>query len=381
MKPERKKHLSTVKKVVVKVGSSLVTDWTQKKIKTRFLTNLARQIHALQKKSIQCVIVTSGAIAAGLFELGFHKRPTKMAKLQALAAVGQSRLMQAYETTFRRFKVKVAQILLTRDDLSDRARYTNARNTFFELFRHGIVPIVNENDTVAIEEIRFGDNDTLAVLVSHLCEADLLVLLTDKDGFFNEDPVSNPNARLISDVYRWDDLLVKGAGRATSQVGTGGMLTKIQAAKNMMRSGIPMVIANGGSHSILTRILNSEKIGTFFHPTASKMPSRKRWLAWGGRSKGELVVDEGAEWALTEKNKSLLPSGIRSVSGTWNKGDIIRILNGYGKEIAKGISNYSSKDIDLIKGLKTSEIFQKIGPDQMEEVIHKDNIVKTGEPS
>ncbi len=377
---ERKNHLSTVKRIVVKAGSSLLTDFTSKKIKIRFLTSLAKQVHALQIRGIQSVIVTSGAIAAGQFELGFRKRPKEMAQLQALAAVGQSRLMQAYGTTFQRFGMKVAQILLTREDLSDRVRYSNAHNTFMELFRHGIVPVVNENDTVAIEEIRFGDNDTLGVLVSHLCEADLLVLLTDKDGFFNEDPSLNPKATLISDVYRWNDLLERGAGKSVSKVGTGGMLTKIQAAKNMMRSGLPMVIANGANRLVLNRILDSENVGTFFHPSASKMTSRKRWLAWSVRPKGELVVDEGAERALTDRNKSLLPSGIRAVQGAWSRGDIVRILALDGREIAKGISNYSSKDVDLIKGLKTIEVFQKLGTGLAEEVVHRDNMVKTADP-
>lgn len=348
------------------------------RVQTRFLTNLAGQIKDLQKRGIQCVVVTSGAIAAGMFELGLRQRPNNISQLQGLAAVGQSNLMHAYEITFRRFGLKVAQILLTREDLSNRGRYSNAHNTFLELFQFNIIPVVNENDTVAVEEIRFGDNDTLGVLVSHLCEADLLILLTDKDGFFNEDPVLNPKAKLISDIYQWDDLLEKGAGKTGSQVGIGGMLTKIKAAKNMMRSGVPMVIANGASRSILTRILDSEKIGTFFHPSAPKMASRKRWLAWSVLAKGELMVDEGAVKALVERNKSLLPSGIHKVYGNWEKGDIVSIVSLDGKEIAKGISNYSSRDLNMIKGLRTAEIAEKLGSGSSEEVVHRDNMVKTG---
>lgn len=378
MTSDRKSHLTKVKRVVVKAGSSLLTDSKRGRIQTRFLGRLARQVQVLQKRGIQCVIVTSGAIAAGMFELGFKQRPKEMARLQALAAMGQSRLMHAYETAFRRYQLKVAQILLTREDLSDRMRYSNAHNTFMELFHHGIVPIVNENDTVAVEEIRFGDNDTLGVLVSHLCEADLLVLLTDKDGFFSEDPVLNPKAQLITEVRQWSGLLEKGAGRSSTSVGTGGMLTKIKAAKNMMLSGVPMVIANGAAPMVLPRILDSEKIGTFFHPSASKMTSRKRWLAWSVKPKGDIKVDEGAEKALTGKNKSLLATGVREVRGHWDKGDIVRILALDGREIAKGISNYSSKDLELVKGLKTSEAAQKLGPGAAGEVVHRDNMVEMG---
>ncbi len=376
MAPDRKAQLSKVRRVVVKAGSSLLTDPKRRRIHTRFLRNLAQQVQALQKRGIQCVIVTSGAIAAGLFELRFRQRPKEMAQLQALAAVGQSSLMHAYETAFRRFGLRVAQILLTREDLSDRGRYSNAHNTFMELFRHDIVPVVNENDTVAVEEIRFGNNDTLGTLVCHLCEADLLVLLTDQDGFFTENPVLSTRARLISDVYQWEDWLEKGAGRSSTSVGTGGMLSKIKAAKTMMRSGIPMVIANGGIRLVLTRILDAERLGTFFHPSPAKMASRKRWLAWGGKPKGDIRVDEGAAKALTDHHKSLLPTGVRTVNGTWAKGDIVRITTLDGREIAKGISNYSSHDLDQIKGLKTSEVSQRLGPGLALEVVHQDNMVR-----
>ncbi len=378
MEPDRRAQLSKVRRVVVKAGSSLLTDSKRRRIQTRFLRNLAQQVQALQKRGIQSVIVTSGAIAVGLFELGFRQRPKEMAQLQALAAVGQSSLMHAYETAFRRFGLRVAQILLTREDLSDRGRYSNAHNTFLELFRHGIVPVVNENDTVAVEEIRFGNNDTLGALVCHLCEADLLVLLTDQDGFFSEDPVLNPRARLISEVYQWEDRLEKGASRSSTSVGTGGMLSKIQAAKNMMWSGVPMVIANGGNRRVLLRVLGAEKVGTFFHPSSPKMASRKRWLAWGVKPKGEITVDEGAAKALTDRHKSLLPTGVRSVHGIWAKGDIVRIMALDGREIAKGISSYSSHDLDRIKGLRTSEISQKLGPGLAVAAVHRDNLVKIG---
>ena len=378
MTTDRKKYLALVHRVVIKAGSSLLTDSKRMRVRSQFLNSLARQVKNLQKRGIQCVIVTSGAIAAGMFELGLRQRPKNMSQLQGLAAVGQSNLMHAYESSFHRYGLKVAQILLTREDFSDRGRYSNAHNTFMELFRFGIVPVVNENDTVAVEEIRFGDNDTLGVLVSHLCEADLLILLSDKDGYFSEDPGLNPKAKLISDIYHWDDSLEKGAGKAGSQVGTGGMVTKIKAAKNMMRAGVPMLIANGASRSVLTRIMDSERIGTFFHPSVPKMSSRKRWLAWSVQAKGELIVDEGAEKALIEKNKSLLPTGVKNVQGRWEKGDIVRIVTLDGREIAKGVSNYSSRDLCLVKGMKTVEIIEKLGTGFAAEVVHRDNMVQTG---
>jgi glutamate 5-kinase len=353
-----------------------LTDSKKMGIRTRFLNQMAEQVKKLTDSRLQCVIVTSGAIAAGMFELGLGKRPKEMAKLQALAAVGQSSLMHRYETAFKRRGLKVAQILLTREDLSNRGRYSNAHNTFMELFANGIVPIVNENDSVAVEEIKFGDNDTLGVLVAHLCESDLLVLLTDTDGFFSEDPRLNPRAELISEVVKLDPQMEKSASLSLSAVGTGGMLTKIQAAKNMMQSGIPMVIANGNTRSILNRILNSERVGTFFQPSVKKMPSRKRWLAWSVKAKGSITVDEGAKAALIDKDKSLLPTGIRMVNGIWEKGEVVKIIGSDGGEIARGISNYSSRELEIIKGMKTSEISKKLGRVAADEVVHRDNLVK-----
>ncbi len=372
---DRKSYISKSKRVVIKIGSSLLTDLKKRGIRTRFLNHLAAQVEQLNKSKIQCVIVTSGAIAAGMFELGWGKRPKEMAKLQALAAVGQSSLMHQYELAFKRRGLKVAQILLTSDDLSHRDRYSNAHNTFMELISHGIIPVVNENDSVAVEEIKFGDNDTLGVLVTHLCESDLLILLTDTDGFFSEDPRLNPKAQLISEVLKLDSKMEKNASRSVSVVGTGGMQTKIKAAKNMMKSGIPMVIANGNKSFILNKVMKSEKVGTFFIPSNKKMASRKRWLAWSVKPKGSIVVDEGAQNALVNKDKSLLPTGIKDIHGIWEKGEVVSIVTSDGVEIAKGIASYSSKDAVLIKGLKTSEIEKKLGRFTTEEVVHRDNMV------
>lgn len=355
----------------------MLTDPVKKKVRSGFLRSLAEQIRSLQDRGIQCLVVTSGAIAAGLLALKLEKRPKRIEQLQALAAVGQSRLMHAYQVAFESSGLKVAQILLTREDLSNRQRYSNAHNTLMELFRHRIVPIVNENDTVAVEEIKFGNNDTLGVLVTHLTEADLLVLLTDTDGFFHEDPRLNPKAKLISDVHQIGPELAKKATFSGSSVGTGGMSSKIQAGKSMMQSGLPMLIANGNCKNVLQRIQKGEKIGTFFFPLSKKMKSRKRWLAWSGQPKGEIIIDDGAKRALVERDGSLLPTGIKGVVGDWEKGEIVRITDSAHREIAKGVSNYSAKDLVRIKGSKTGEIFERLGRKEPDEVVHRDNMVKS----
>jgi glutamate 5-kinase len=375
---ERKEHLSKVKRVVIKIGSSLLTNSTKKTIQTSFLNHLAFQIKTLQQKNIECVVVTSGAIAAGFYKLKLKEKPKEIAKLQALAAIGQSHLMHSYEKTFNRNGLNVAQLLLTWDDLSHRNRYSNAHNTLVELFRNKVIPVINENDTVAVEEIKFGNNDTLGVLVTHLCEADLLIVLTDTNGLYDEDPRLNPKAKLISDVDSLNPNIERNATSTKSVMGTGGMKTKVQAAKSMMRSGIPMIIANGKNKNILTRIFKAQNVGTFFYPSALKMNSRKRWLAWGVKPRGEIRVDEGAQKAICEKNKSLLPGGILSISGDWSSGEVVKVIGLDNQEIAKGIANYSSGDLQLIKGLKTEQILEKLGHKPADEVVHRDNMVKTG---
>ena len=373
---ERKQHLSKVKRVVIKIGSSLLTNTSKRTIRTGFLSHLAFQIKALQQKNIQCVVVTSGAIAAGFYQLKLKEKPKEIARLQALAAIGQSNLMHSYVQTFKKKNLNVAQLLLTWDDLSQRSRYSNAHNTLNELFRYNIVPVVNENDTVAVEEIKFGDNDTLGVLVTHLSESDLLIILTDTDGLYDQDPHLNPKATLIYEVDSLNSDIEKNATSSKSLVGTGGMQSKVKSAKRMMQSGIPMVIANGKLKNVLTRILNAETVGTFFYPTHLKMNSRKRWLAWGVKSNGEIRVDEGAQKAISDKGKSLLPGGIRSIEGKWFAGDVVKIIGVENQEIARGVANYSSSDLDLIKGLKTEQISQKLGRKSADEVIHRDNMVK-----
>jgi glutamate 5-kinase len=368
--------LPKLKRIVIKVGSSLLTEGKKSGIQQPFLRSLANQILSLQHMGIDSIVVTSGAIAAGMHGLNLKKRPKEIPRLQALAAVGQSNLMHAYETHFKKKTLKVAQILLTQEDLSDRVRYTNAHNTFLELLRHKIIPVVNENDTVAVEEIKFGDNDTLAMLVCHWTESDLLLILTDTEGFYEEDPRKFPGARLISEVTTWDEKYEAGATGSLSRVGTGGMVTKILAAKRMMLSGIPMVIANGRKKKTITDICQGKPVGTYFHPVSKKMNSRKRWLAWCVKAKGEVWIDEGASQALIELHKSLLPSGVKSLKGFWNKGDVIKVKNHKGLEIAQGLSNFASSDLDKIKGLKSTEIRKiLIGSNASDELIHRDNLV------
>ncbi len=376
MKSERTEFITPVKRVVIKIGSSLLADPKKKAIKTGFLRHLAGQVRTLQGRGIQCLVVTSGAIAAGLFEMGLRQKPKEIEKLQALAAVGQSNLMHAYDVVFKKEGLKVAQILLTREDLENRHRYSNAHNTVMELLRHKIIPVVNENDTVAVEEIKFGNNDTLGTLVAHLSQADLLVLLTDTDGLFSEDPKINPKAELISSVRNIDGVLERGASRTRSLLGTGGMQTKVQAAKSMMTSGVPMIIANGNQPYVLKGIFESKPIGTFFFPLRARMSSRKNWLAWGVKPKGEIMVDEGAKKALVELNKSLLPTGILRILGVWGREELVKITGPDGGEIARGLSNFSSGDLDLIKGLKSSEIQKRLGRKSPDEVVHRDNMVK-----
>jgi glutamate 5-kinase len=284
--------------------------------------------------------------------------------------------MHAYENAFNRSGLKVAQILLTREDLADRARYTNAHNTFNELFAYGIIPIVNENDSVAVEEIRFGDNDTLGVLVTYLCEADLLVILSDIDGFYTEDPRLNPKAQLVHEVERIDEAIERNARLSGSDVGTGGMQTKIRAAKSMMQSGLPMVIAHGRTPDVLNRVLAGERVGTFFGPSAGRMNSRKRWLAWSVPTRGTIVIDAGAQKALLEKNTSLLATGIKGIRGTWGRGAVVEITNDQGLRIAKGIVNHSAQELESIKGLRNAQIAEKFGVEIAREVVHIDDMVK-----
>ena len=364
-------------RIVCKLGTNVLTGGTDR-LDLEVMANLVGQMARLYSLGLEIIVVTSGAIAAGWERLGFTKERKDIPFRQVMASVGQSRLMQAYEELFSGHGITVAQALLTRAELSDRAGYLNARNTLLALLELGVVPIVNENDVVAIEEIMgvksFGDNDSLSAMVANLVDADLLVLLTDTEGLYTADPNRDKSAQLIPRVEKIDGEIERLA-RGTSGRGIGGMETKIQAAKLATASGVAVVIASGKEPHVIERLSSGEAIGTLFPPTASKMESRKRFLLAGLSIKGRLTVDEGAVVALKEQNKSLLPAGVRDVEGEFGRGDSVEIVDGKGQEIACGISNYSSSDIAAIKGVRSDKIEGILGYEYGAEVVHRNNLV------
>ena len=339
------------------------------------IDDLATEICWLRKKGIEIILVSSGAIAAGLKKAGLSKRPASLSQMQALAAMGQSNLIMFYEEAFSRHGAKVAQILLTRDDLTHRRRYLNARNTLFTLLSWQIIPIINENDTVVADEIKFGDNDNLGAMVTNLTESQFLVNLTNIDGLYDKDPRSHVDARLISVVEKVDRQITRTANTIPGFLGTGGMASKITSAKNVASGGVPSIIANGLKPNILKEIFSGKDRGTFFLPDKISLNSKKQWIAYTKSPKGEIVIDEGAEKALMGNGKSLLPSGINSVRGTFSMGDSIFIQNQKGNNIAVGMVNYNSGDLLKIMGAKTFEIESILGYRHDDEVVHRDNLV------
>jgi glutamate 5-kinase len=321
------------------------------------------------------VVVSSGAVAAGRKELGLSDRPRTIPQKQAAAAVGQSKLMRAYEEQFARHGTKVAQLLLTRDDLANRLRFLNARATIDTLLECGIIPIINENDTVVVDEIKFGDNDNLSALVSNLVEAQLLVILTDIDGFYTADPRTDPEARLVHLVRSITRDVEKAAGGTGSSVGTGGMATKIAAAKKVGKSGIPTIMINGKKSGGLQGILSGDEVGTRFLPAANSLNRRKHWIAYTQKPVGRVVVDKGAFEVLSRHGRSLLPSGVVGVEGKFDRGACVRICDVDGVEFARGIVDYSSREIELIRGRKSGEIEQILGYRYGDDVVHRDNLV------
>lgn len=321
------------------------------------------------------MVVSSGAIAAGLKELNLPEVPKNIPQKQAAAAIGQSHLIWAYEKSFSQRNQKIAQILLTHDDLGNRRRYLNARNTLFTLLRYRVIPIINENDTVAVEEIQFGDNDTLSALVTNMVEADLLLILSDVDGFYTADPRKDPQATLLFQVDKITAVIESMAWPSQSFTGRGGMVTKIQAAKKAGASGAMTIIANGKIPGIVMRVLAGDEIGTLFLPQRGRLASRKHWIAYTLKPKGEVVVDEGAREALISNGKSLLPKGIVEIKGKFGPGDAVTCLDAKGKEFARGVVNYSSEELKAIKGCYTTEIEKILGYKFYDEVIHRDNLV------
>jgi len=359
---------------VVKVGSGVLSHGGVG-LHRPTIRALAGCLARVQEQGIEAILVSSGAILAGMEALGLGERPRALPLKQAAAAVGQSHLMRAYEEAFQPCGRRVAQILLTQEDLRHRSRYLNARNTLFTLLGLRVLPIVNENDTVAVREIQFGDNDTLSALVAHLAQADLLVILTDTEGVFTADPHRDPSARLIPMVRPQDAVSSFCAEDTGSAASIGGMTSKVRAAHRAAIAGIPTVVASGRNPESVEAILRGAEIGTLFVPSRSRMQSRKRWLAFASLPRGGIVVDAGAKGALVLGGKSLLPSGVRGTQKTFRAGDVVSLLDLAGQEFGRGLANYGRDEVEKIKGLHSDEIAGALGAKPYDEVIHRDNLV------
>jgi len=377
MKNNRKSIFNNAKRLVVKVGSNVLTE--DHGLNLKAIRSISRQICRLIDSGLEVILISSGAMASGVKKVGLDKRPDEIPKRQAIAAVGQAGLIMEYEKAFARYHKKVAQILLTGDDLNNRRRYLNARNTLCMLLSWKVVPIINENDTVMIDEIQFGDNDNLAAMITLLMDADILVNLTDIDGLYTKNPRKYPDAELIPLVSTIRENIVKVAGDIPGPLGTGGMLSKINAARKVTASGIPMVIANGGKPDILLKLFSGKEIGTFFVSKKKKLKSRKCWIAFTLKPKGAISIDDGAAAAILNRGKSLLPSGIVHVEGEFDVGAPVEFKNGVNETLGTGLVNYSSADIRKIMGLKSSQIKKILGNKPYDDVIHRDNLAITSE--
>lgn len=367
------KHLvTTARRIIVKVGTSTLTHKTGK-LNIAFIENLVRQIADLKNMGKEVLLVSSGAVGAGMGRMGVAKKPKILPEKQALAAIGQGILMHMYEKIFAEYGQNVAQVLLTRDDLTERKRYLNARNTIFALLNYGAVPIINENDTVAAEEIKVGDNDSLSALVAGLVDGDLLILLSDIDGLYSKNP-RLAGAEKIDIVKDITPELEAAAGGSDTKFGTGGMFTKLQAAKMAVTAGIPMVIANGKKKDILREIMSGNNQGTIFLPHEVRPGTRKCWLAFCSDTQGKILVDVGAEQALLQKGKSLLPAGVIGIEGDFEAGNIVSVVNANGQEIARGFVNYGAAELKQIKGINSLDITKILGHKDFDEVIHRDNL-------
>ncbi len=370
----RRKILGRSRRIVVKVGSSILAS-VERGLLYDVFSHLTKEISDLKRQGYEIVLVSSGAIAAGMEKLGHKTRPQAITQKQATAAVGQTRLMKIYEDYFSRYQQMVAQILLTHDDLSHRRRFLNARNTLLTLLELGIIPIINENDTVVVDEIKFGDNDNLSALITNLIGADLLIILTDMDGLCDSDPRVNPHARCIPLVEEIDADLDGIVGETKSEISVGGMISKIQAARKASRFGIPTVVARGTKEGVLHQILKGKEIGTLILPKKEALSSRKHWIAFNPKPKGDVIVDDGAKKAIVQKGKSLLPSGVVKIKGSFNRGDLVTCLGSRGKEFARGLVNYSATELEKIRGLRSDQIESTLGYKYSDEVIHRDDLV------
>ncbi|CAA9891515.1 Glutamate 5-kinase [Candidatus Methylobacter favarea] len=363
-----------IKRVVIKIGSSLLTE-RGRGLNKPAITAWVRQMAGLRQQFIEVVLVSSGSVAEGMCRLGLKVRPKTLHELQAAASLGQMGLVRIFDDNFQQNGLHAAQVLLTHDDLSDRQRYLNARSTLLTLLKFGVVPVINENDAVATEEIRFGDNDTLAALVVNLVEADLLIILTDQKGLFTGDPGLYPEAKLISEISVNDERLDKIAGDSRSGMGRGGMFTKVRAARLASRSGAATVIAAGAADNAISAVISGMDLGTYLVPDIEPLVARKRWLAGQLQVKGRLVLDAGAVKVLKSNGKSLLAVGVKSVSGHFGRGELVSCVDESGLEIARGLTNYGKADAQLIAGKNSSEFEKILGYFDGSEMIHRNNMV------
>ena len=368
-----RRALARCRRLVVKVGSGLVTA-PGLGPDARRIAALAADIAACVRERREVVLVSSGAIATGAARLGLKDRPRSIPEKQAAAAVGQSALMWQYEHAFKKHGIPVGQVLLTGQDIADRPRYLNARNSLLTLLEFGVLPVVNENDTVSVEEIKVGDNDNLAAVVGHLIDADLVVLLTDVDGMYTADPGRDPEARRLDVVEAVTDELQRHVYESPGRLSVGGMTTKLEAASKTTTAGIPLVIASGDERGVLQRLLRGEGVGTLFLAREDRLKARKRWIAFAAPPLGRLTVDAGAAKALTERGKSLLPSGVLGVEGEFPAGAMVRVAEAGGAEFARGLVNYDAGELRRIRGAKTRDVEATLGYKGFGEVIHRDNL-------
>lgn len=368
-------RLRNARRVVVKVGSNVLT--AQSGLNTNAIESISRQICTLIDRGLEVLLVSSGAMAAGMRKIGLAQRPDEIPRRQAIAALGQSGLINAYEAAFGGCNKKVAQILLTSEDLDNRKRYLNARNALNALLDWKVVPIINENDTVMVEEIKLGDNDNLSAMIALLMDADFLINLTDIDGLYTKDPRTCADAQLIAEVPVIKKEIETIASHIPGALGTGGMLSKIRAARKVAAAGVPMIIARGDKPEILLKLFDGEKHGTYFVPKKEKMASRKCWIAYTLKPKGSLLLDDGAVKALMHNGKSLLPIGITEVAGEFGVGSAVEFKDKNQHLLGIGLVNYTSTEIRAIMGLKTSQIKERLGSKPYDEVIHRDNLVVT----
>ena len=369
----RQKLVTSARRVVIKIGSGVLTG--KDGLNGRRIGSLVAQISALKADGFEIVMVSSGAIASGFRKMGLKEKPKTVRQQQACAAIGQAGLMMVYEKAFARHGYKAAQILLTSEDLAHRRRYLNARNTLATLLEWNVVPIINENDTVAVAELKYGDNDTVAGLVTMMVEADLFINLTDINGLYDRDPRRDRAAAFLPVVEAVGAKVEAMAGRIPGALGAGGMYTKIVAARKLARQGVPSLIANGGKRDILLRILKGEFEGTLFLPKKKMLQSRKHWIAFTTKPKGVIVIDPGARRAVLNKGKSLLPSGILEFTGQFNLGDAVRVMDEQNELVAVGLTNYTSDELLRIRGHHSSDIQNILGYKHSDEVIHRDNMV------